>query len=333
MKAPRSLVGRGVIAGVVGATVLALWFLFIDFRQGVPLRTPSLLAGALGLGSVQGIASVLWYTLVHYLLFAVVGIAATWVAERFRTVPGVALGIVLGFLLFNLVFYGSVTITGIDVVRELGWTGVLMGNVIAGIALFGSLAVMGSIQPVQWSALFREHYTIREGLITGLIGAAAVAVWFLIVDVIAGRILFTPAALGSAVFLGARTPAEVEITAVTVLGYTIMHLSAFILTGLVAAAIIAAAEEYSEVVLLGGVLLFVTFEAFSIGLLTIVATWLVDALSWWNIGIANLVAAAGMGGYLYRRHPLLLRDMQERDLEEDLAHDVPPPGHHPPVHH
>src|SRR5205823_1851736 len=39
---------------------------------------------------------------------------------------------------------------------------------------------------------------LREGFIAGLIGAGAVALWFLIVDIIAGRPFFTPAMLGSA---------------------------------------------------------------------------------------------------------------------------------------
>ena len=38
---------------------------------------------------------------------------------------------------------------------------------------------------------------LREGFIAGLIGAGAVALWFLIVDTIAGRPFFTPAMLGS----------------------------------------------------------------------------------------------------------------------------------------
>jgi hypothetical protein len=173
---------------------------------------------------------------------------------------------------------------------------------------------------------------VREGLVTGLIGAVAVAAWFLVMDAMSGRLMFTPAALGSAVFLGARGPEAVEITALTVFGYTILHVVAFLLTGLVAAAIVAAAEEHAEAVLLGGVLLFVTLEAFSIGLLTIVSQWLVEALSWWNIGGANLIAALGMGGYLYARHPGLLRDVHDRDLEEDLAQDVPAPGHAAEAH-
>ena len=47
---------------------------------------------------------------------------------------------------------------------------------------------------------------LHEGFIAGLIGAAAVALWFLVVDVIAGRPFFTPAMLGSAVFWGCTTP-------------------------------------------------------------------------------------------------------------------------------
>jgi hypothetical protein len=43
-----------------------------------------------------------------------------------------------------------------------------------------------------------EHRTLREGFIAGLIGATSVAVWFLIVDLIAGRPLFTPSVLGEA---------------------------------------------------------------------------------------------------------------------------------------
>ena len=51
-----------------------------------------------------------------------------------------------------------------------------------------------------------RHSVIREGLIAGAAGAAAVAFWFLVLDLIEGRILFTPGALGSVFFLGARNP-------------------------------------------------------------------------------------------------------------------------------
>ena len=336
MSAPRTLVGRGILAGAIGALALALWFLVIDVLQGEPFRTPAFIANALGLGEIQlGASSVAIYTVVHFAAFALVGVVAAWFVDRLEVVPGALLGIVLGFLLFNLVFYGSVIVTrdNTDVVAALGWPQVLAGNIIAGVAIFYALAKLGVAESVRWSSLLDEHYTIREGLITGLLGAAAVAIWFLIYDLLFRDVLFTPAALGSAVFLGAHGVGDVEISGLTVLGYTALHVTAFVITGLIAAGVVAAAEEYTEAALLGGVLLLVTFEAFSIGMFSILAYWLVEALSWKNILGANAVAALVMGGYLYYRHPELARDLRLRELEEDLAQDVPAPGHHPPPVH
>jgi hypothetical protein len=330
MKAPSTLIGRGIIAGVVGATVIAAWFLIGDIQQGQPFRTPAFLASMIGFGDVQATAlSVLLYTIVHYAVLIGIGIAAAWAAEQMPSAPVLLLGIVLGFLLFDLVFWGSVIVTGIDVAAELGWRRVLIGNILAGLSIFGALLAMGAVEPVRWGRVLAEHYTIREGLLAGLVGATAVALWFLLIDAVAGRLLFTPAALGSAVFLGSRGVEAVEITTTTVLGYTALHYAAFLLVGLVAAGIVAAAEEQSEAVLLGGVLLFVTFEALSIGMLTIIAAWLVDALAWWNIAVANLIAAVSMAGFLLLRHPHLLRALRERNLEEDLARDVPAAGSRP----
>ena len=52
---------------------------------------------------------------------------------------------------------------------------------------------------------------MREGFVAGLIGAAAVALWFLVVDLVGGNAFFTPSMLGSAVFWGMRDPALVEV--------------------------------------------------------------------------------------------------------------------------
>ena len=49
----RGLVPRGVVAGVIGATALAFWFLVIDGSRGEPFRTPGFLGGAL-LGTPRG---------------------------------------------------------------------------------------------------------------------------------------------------------------------------------------------------------------------------------------------------------------------------------------
>ena len=50
---------------------------------------------------------------------------------------------------------------------------------------------------------------LREGIIAGFIGAAIVAVWFLIYDAARGRPFRTPALLGAATFQGVADPATV----------------------------------------------------------------------------------------------------------------------------
>ena len=72
---------------------------------------------------------------------------------------------------------------------------------------------------------------LREGFIAGCIGAAVVAVWFLIVDAINGQPLFTPAMLGSAVFWGAHDMSAVVIEPARIFGYTMIHVSAFVVVG------------------------------------------------------------------------------------------------------
>lgn len=318
---------RGLIAGVVGATVLALWFLIIDGLAGRPFHTPAFLARVLLGQEVTRLAAgqVALYTAIHYAAFLVVGVAVSRLRDRFQFVPGLLLGAVLGFLLFDLLFYGSIWLTGVDVVGYLGWAEVLAGNVIAGVALMGTVAVLGPQPQMSWGDILAEHTAISEGIVVGLIGAAVVAVWFLVMDAVGGRLLFTPAALGSVIFHGATGLADVRTDAITILAYTGLHLGAFLLTGLVASAIVAFAEDRHDYVLLGAILLFVTFETFFIGVVTIVAQWLLEVIPWWSIAVANLVAAGGMGAYLWRRHPDLVTALSERELERHVEAAAPRP--------
>ena len=136
-------------------------------------------------------------------------------------------------------------------------------------------------------------------------------------DVVRGQLLFTPAALGSALFLGARGVAEVEITLGTVLGYSVLHFSAFIAAGFLASALASAAEREPPV-LLGATLLFFVLETLFLGLLAIMASWLLDALNWWSVVAANVIAAVTMGIYLWHEHPKL-REELDRDIEEELV--------------
>lgn len=300
------ILARGIAAGVVAATVMALWFLVVDSSEGVPFRTPNFVAGSLlGIDDLQmGVGPIVLYTFIHYAVWAVVGLIAAWVLQHVETASPILLGLVLGFLLFDLVFYGSVAIAGVNVVQHLGWPEVLSGNLMAGASLMGVLHWSGPTRKVTWWEALGANKVVREGIVTGLIGATVVAVWFFIFDVANGRPFFTPGALGSALFLGASTVPEVVVSPATVIGYSIMHVLAFAVTGFLAAAIVTAADETPPLIL-GAAMFFAAFEAFFMGLLAMVAEFLLGALAWWTIAVGNVLAAIVMGWYLWIHHPKL----------------------------
>lgn len=309
------VVSRGIVAGVVGGTALALFFLIVDGSQGVPLRTPDFLASALLGNQIEmGFGGIVLYTLVHYGSFIAVGVIVSWLLSLVETASPVLLGLVLGFALFDIVFYGSVIVTGVNVVEELGWPEVLAGNLIAGVCLIGVLHMLGATRPVTWWEALIEHRVVREGLVAGLLGAVVVAAWFLIFDLARGRPLFTPGALGSTLFLGAASLEEVRVEALPVIGYTVIHLGAFIVAGFLAAAIAAAAEEQPPLVL-AAVLFFAVFEAFFMGALAMIAEFLLGALAWWTIAVGNLLAAGSMGWYLWMHHPKLREALRVDPLD------------------
>jgi hypothetical protein len=320
MKKVNGAIVRGAIAGLIGGITLAAWFLIIDTARSTPFYTPGFVARTLlgldGTGQPEPVLLAM-YTAFHFAVFIMVGIAVTWVLEKAHIPPFLPLGLVLGFLLFDLIFYAGVLITGTNVVRELGWPAVLAGNLIAGTALMRYLYVTVPGEREHLRDVLKEHRTIREGLVAGLLGAVAVMVWFLVMDLVGGRAFYTPAALGSALFFGARGLAEIQITPETVLGYTGVHLAAFMGVGLIASAMTEGARREPPL-LLAMVLFFVTLEVMFIGLLAIVAAWLLDGIRWWMILVGNLIAAAVMGGYLLHEHPEL-KEHLSHDLEEELV--------------
>jgi hypothetical protein len=312
---------RGAIAGVLGALVLAAWFFVFDLVEGTPFHTPAFLASAVaGMPGVEVSAGLIaMYTALHLTLFLVVGILAAWALDASNTPPHFLFGLVLGFLLFDVVFYAGVVVTGVNVVRALGWPQVLAGNLLAGVVMLGYFQRTAPAGTPSWTAGLTDNRVLREGLIAGALGAVVVALWFLGHDFVMDRPFFTPAAFGSILLLTATGPDDVVVSARTAGAYTVLHITLFAAIGIVAALLVGRAQRYPPL-LLGGVLLFVTLQAFAIGLIAIVAAWLLDTVPWWTIAFGNLLAAFGMGVYLWREHPELRAQLRRDDLEDpDLA--------------
>lgn len=146
-----------------------------------------------------------------------------------------------------------------------------------------------------------------EGIVAGIIGAATVAVWFLILDTLQGRPLHTPTVLGTAFFkqgAGLAGPGDLPVSLELTLVYTWVHGLVFCFIGGVAARLLAAAERNPD---LGfGVLLLAV--VFTVGFLVVVVLFaeaVLQRLAWQSILIGNMLAVAAMGAYFWRRHPHL----------------------------
>jgi hypothetical protein len=160
-----------------------------------------------------------------------------------------------------------------------------------------------------------ERPAVRDGILAGLLGAAIVAAWYLILDVVQGRMFFTPSALWYAVALGAGDPEQVEVGLLPVLGYSVIHFGVWALIGMIASLILNRTRK-QPAALLGFVLLAAVSIVLFIGLVSILSVWLVDVLRWWTIAVANLLAAAGMVALLAKRQPAIGRALRTRSLEE-----------------
>src|SRR5262245_3434915 len=145
---------------------------------------------------------------------------------------------------------------------------------------------------------------LREGVIAGIIGAAIVAVWFLIYDAARGHPLRTPALLGAAAFRGVQDPAAVPTSAGLVAQYTVLHGVVFALIGVLIAYLIVSAQSVpsGRLMLVIGVL---CFEVFFLAIVVLLARPVLTELHWWMILVANGLAMGGMLIYFFVGHRAL----------------------------
>jgi hypothetical protein len=152
-----------------------------------------------------------------------------------------------------------------------------------------------------------ESRVYQEGILAGILGALTVAGWFLVVDMMHGRPLYTPTVLGTALFGRGVWPATLESLPPSfemVAMFTWVHLLAFVVIGVVAAHLIAVAERNPSLGF-GIVLLFVILEACFTVAAMIVAEPVLRALTWQAILVANFLAAVVIAGYFWLRHPTI----------------------------
>jgi len=302
---------EGIIAGFIGAAIVAVWFLIYDAARGRPFRTPALLGAA----TFEGVADtanvptathlVVQYTVLHGVVFAMIGVLIAYLIVSAQRQPSRLLLIFIALMCFEVFFLAVLTWLAHPVLNELTWWAILLANALAAIGMliyfFVGHRALGKALLGPWSQV------TREGLVGGLAGALAVAVWFLLYDLAAGVPLRTPALLGATLFHGLRDPSALVVTAPLVLQYTVVHGLAFILFGWAAAGLLALADREPRL-LFGLFMLFCCFEVFFIAAIAILAERLFETIAWWTILAGNLVASLAMLGYFFRGHRVAWRE-------------------------
>jgi hypothetical protein len=322
----------GAVAGIIGALVVALWFLIFDTIRGHPLETPALLAATILHGSHTaevhrslGLLT-LEYSMLHFAAFVAFGIAAGLLLETCETESSLLFSLAIFFAAFEVFFIAVVLFLGPNVMAELTWWGIIVGNLLATATM---LTYFFWRHPaLAWNLLGGWISVAREGVTAGLIGAVVVALWFMGYDLASGNSFHTPALLGAMVFQNATTVTDgIRATVPLVLGYTILHFFAFVTFG-VALAILLAASEWEPFMALGAMLLLAVFEVFFVGFVSLIDQSALEVLGWWKIIAGNILALIAMTTYFIRSHRGLGVKLVERwamlDSEGEEMGDLPP---------
>jgi hypothetical protein len=158
-----------------------------------------------------------------------------------------------------------------------------------------------------------RHSVIGEGTDVGLIGGMAVAIWFLVLDSLAGHPFQTPSLLGQMVLFGDRTPEPGGLAFGAILFYTAFHFVVFALLGIGLVALVHWGTE-NPVVRYALLPVFLVFEVLFYGFLAILSERTHELFPFWAVVSANTLAAVCMGVFLWRRHPAFRQSIHDTPL-------------------
>src|SRR5947199_178773 len=221
----RSVLREGIVAGLIGAAVVAVWFFAYDIARGRPFHTPGLLGAFVfygvdtPVGVEPAVGPILGYTVLHGLAFIAFGVIAASLMAVSEREPALFVGFIILFACFEAFFFAMVQVFGLSKTGELTWWSVLIGNLLASVAML-------------WY-FFRLHRALPRTLV-GAWGAV-----------------------------------------------------------------------HQPMLIFALVILFTSFEIFFFGLILIAASWVMDELAGWTVFVGNVLAAAAMLAFYFRRHRTL----------------------------
>jgi hypothetical protein len=137
---------EGLVAGLIGATSVAAFFFVVDVARGRPLLTPTILGTALLEGPAAvarpetihvSLGIVAFFTLVHFIAFAVIGRIASALLALGERYADASYGV---FMLIVMSLYGfeaACSMFASDVVGALGAWEMFAANLLAVIGMTG----------------------------------------------------------------------------------------------------------------------------------------------------------------------------------------------------
>ena len=131
------------MAGTLGASVVALWYLLCDSVGGRPFHTPALL-GAIIFNGLRGhdvaavtLAPVLSFTVVHFAAFIAFGLASALVIAAAEREPLLAMGALMVYACYEVCFLAFVSVLDASALGAIGWWIIASANVITLVTVFG----------------------------------------------------------------------------------------------------------------------------------------------------------------------------------------------------
>jgi hypothetical protein len=317
MKRPTiELIYHGVIGGILAGLVVVLWFLVVDSFNGTPFQTPAALASTIfdhHPAEATTLRLIAMYSVLHFGVFAVLGVCAAWMVEVLHATPRLLLGLFFGIVVQELFFYTGLILTGLAPSGILPWQHVIGANMLSGLALMAYLHRASRAELPLGLASLRVHPLLSRALMTGLVGAAVVALWFFFIDVMAGVPFKTPFALGAALLFGASNAFDSTPYLAIVAVYTVVHVTAFVIAGAIFVAI-AEQVERSPSFLLLAILTAIVLEAVVGTSLALGAEWVLGTVGIWSVLVGNVLAVGAMGWYVWHTHPILRHELHAQAL-------------------
>ena len=154
---------------------------------------------------------------------------------------------------------------------------------------------------------------IREGIVTGLIASASVAVFYFAFDLFAARgALSTVDRIGQLMLHGsagmAATGQSIPFDVTAVIGYSAVHLAVSLLIGILVCRLVHEAELQPMLAQVALLFIVAGFAATIVGV-GLLSAPIRDVLPWWSIMAANALAVLVAGLVMIQRHPQFLGRM------------------------